>query len=75
MDPFGDFGPTLEVKGMGIMHIAVIGRLAALVTALALTSTLTSPAPPPSVAAPPAAPTVATAPVAYAGTVYLTFDD
>ena len=75
MDPVEDFGQTLEVKGMGIMHITVIGRLAALVTALALTSTLTSPAPPPSVAAPPAAPTVATAPVAYAGTVYLTFDD
>ncbi|HET8988207.1 MAG TPA: polysaccharide deacetylase family protein [Humibacillus sp.] len=58
------------------MHIKYLGRLAALVTALALTSTLTSPAPPPTAAAPTAtATTVATAPVAYAGTVYFTFDD
>ncbi|TQM64052.1 polysaccharide deacetylase family protein [Humibacillus xanthopallidus] len=58
------------------MHIKHLGRLAALVTALALTSTLTSPAPPPTAAAPPATvTTVAAAPVAYAGTVYFTFDD
>ncbi|TQN48879.1 polysaccharide deacetylase [Humibacillus xanthopallidus] len=58
------------------MHIKYLGRFAALVTALALTSTLTSPAPPPTAAAAPTAvTTVATAPVAYAGTVYFTFDD
>jgi peptidoglycan/xylan/chitin deacetylase (PgdA/CDA1 family) len=61
---------------MNTMHIKYLGRLAALVAALALTSTLTSPAPPPTAAAPTATTaTVATAPVAYAGTVYLTFDD
>ena len=57
------------------MRITLIGRVAALVTALALASTLTSPASPPTAAAPTAPPTVATVPVAYAGTVYLTFDD
>lgn len=61
---------------MNTMHIKYLGRLAALVAALALTSTLTSPAPQPTAAAPTATTaTVATAPVAYAGTVYLTFDD
>jgi peptidoglycan/xylan/chitin deacetylase (PgdA/CDA1 family) len=60
---------------MSTMRIALIGRMAALVTALALASTLTSPASPPTAAAPTAPPTVATVPVAYAGTVYLTFDD
>jgi peptidoglycan/xylan/chitin deacetylase (PgdA/CDA1 family) len=60
---------------MNTMHIKYLGRLAALVTALALTSTITSPAPPPTAAAPAAPPIVATAPVAYAGTVYFTFDD
>ena len=57
------------------MRITLIGRMAALVTALALASTLTSPAPPPTAAVPTAPPMVATVPVAYAGTVYLTFDD
>ena len=60
------------------MHIRYLGRLAALVTALALATTLTSPAPSPTVAAPAAPPTtttVAATPVAYAGTVYFTFDD
>jgi peptidoglycan/xylan/chitin deacetylase (PgdA/CDA1 family) len=60
------------------MHIRYLGRLAALVTALALASTLTSPAPSPTPAAP-ATPrtttTVEATPVAYAGTVYFTFDD
>ncbi|WP_404392157.1 polysaccharide deacetylase family protein [Humibacillus xanthopallidus] len=60
---------------MSTMRITLIGRMAALVTALALASTLTSPASPPTAAAPTAPPTVATVPVAYAGTVYLTFDD
>ena len=60
---------------MSTMRITLIGRMAALVTALALASTLTAPASPPTAAAPTAPPTVATVPVAYAGTVYLTFDD
>jgi peptidoglycan-N-acetylglucosamine deacetylase len=61
---------------MNIMRIAFLGRLAALVATLALATTLTSPAPQPTVAAPrPATTTVATAPVAYAGTVYFTLDD
>ena len=60
---------------MSTMRITLIGRMAALVTALALASTLTAPASSPTAAAPTAPPTVATVPVAYAGTVYLTFDD
>jgi peptidoglycan/xylan/chitin deacetylase (PgdA/CDA1 family) len=61
---------------MNTMHITYLGRFAALVAALALASTLTSPAPPPTAAAPTTTTaTVATVPVAYAGTVYFTFDD